>query len=137
MSLRTRVLRLVEIVLRVPPLFVIDEILKIGLVISDFAEHDLSGFEDGFEEAAGNASTATLTYDPTVYRLLVAALVRFAICMLGEHPNQTIKRHRGLVHEDGAFVRWIGNRMCSSSKKFSKVGQYCLRAYHYYLIGFS
>lgn len=87
MSLRTKVLRLVEIVLRVPPLFIIDEILKIGIVLSDFTEHDLSGFEQSFEDEARNAST-TMHYDPTFYKLVLAAFIRFMLCMFGRSSNQ-------------------------------------------------
>lgn len=87
MSLRTKVLRLVEIVLRVPPLFIIDEILKIGIVLSDFTEHDLSGFEQSFEEDARNASS-TIQYNPTFYKLVLAAFIRFMLCMCGKISNQ-------------------------------------------------
>lgn len=87
MSLRTKVLRLVELVLRVPPLLIIDEILKIGIVLSDFTEHDLSGFEHSFEENARNASS-TLQYEPTFYKLVLTAFIRFMLCMFGKISNQ-------------------------------------------------
>lgn len=83
MSLRTKVLRLVEIVLRVPPLFIIDELLKVGIVLSEFTEHDLSGFEHSFEDNATTTS-ATIQYDPTFYKLVLAALIRFMLCMFGK-----------------------------------------------------
>lgn len=87
MSLRTKVLRLVEIVLRVPPLFIIDEILKVGIVLSDFTEHDLSGFEHSFEDNATNISSA-IQYDPTFYRLVLATFIRFTLCLFGKNSNQ-------------------------------------------------
>lgn len=87
MSLRTKVLRLVEVVLRVPPLFIIDEILKVGIVLTDFTEHDLSGFEHSFEDNATNGAP-TVHYDPTFYKLVVATFFRFTLCMFGEVSNQ-------------------------------------------------
>lgn len=87
MSFRGRVLGLVEVVLRVPPLFVIDEILKIGLGLTELSEHDLSNFgEEEYEKAAStynNVTTSTIPYDPVVYRFILMSVIRLLLSTLG------------------------------------------------------
>lgn len=87
MSLRTKVLRLVEIVLRVPPLFVIDEILKAGLGLSEFTQHDLSQFEEPLEKFDGSAQNlnVSIQYDPTFYKFILASVVRLLLGTLGNY----------------------------------------------------
>lgn len=85
MSLRTRVLRLVEIVLRVPPLFVIDEILKVGIGDPpEYIQYDLTDSEGFGGIKASQNGTAPLTYDPTFYKLVLTALIRIVLCVIGE-----------------------------------------------------
>ncbi|XP_018571156.1 protein TRC8 homolog [Anoplophora glabripennis] len=87
MSFRGRVLGLVEVVLRVPPLFVIDEILKIGLGLTELSEHDLTNFgEEEYEKIASgynNVTTGTIPYDPVVYRFILMSVVRLLFSTLG------------------------------------------------------
>ncbi|KAJ8918848.1 hypothetical protein NQ315_011135, partial [Exocentrus adspersus] len=87
MSLRGRVLGLVEVILRVPPLFVIDEILKIGLGFTELSEHDLSNFgEEEYEKVTAthnNVTTTSIPYDPVVYRFIIISFMRLLLCALG------------------------------------------------------
>lgn len=84
MSLRRQVLGLVEIVLRVPPLFVIDEILKIGLGLADITEHDLSDIEERYAINDDNSLNYTSSHhDPTFYRFVLISLARFLLSSLG------------------------------------------------------
>lgn len=87
MSFRGRVLGLVEVVLRVPPLFVIDEILKIGLGLTELSEHDLSNFgEEEYEKVAStynNVTTSAMPYDPVVYKFILMSVVRLLFSALG------------------------------------------------------
>ncbi|KAK5644572.1 hypothetical protein RI129_005872 [Pyrocoelia pectoralis] len=78
MSFRTKILGLIEVFLRVPPIFVIDEIFKIGLGLSDLTEYDITELEE-------NASnyTVTINYDPTFYKVVVISLARLSISTLG------------------------------------------------------
>ncbi|RZC34577.1 TRC8 -like [Asbolus verrucosus] len=85
MSFRSRVLGLVEIVLRVPPLFVIDEILKIGIGLEELSEHDLSNFQERYDKLEGNILTnsTTIAYDPVFYRFIFVSLLRLLLSTLG------------------------------------------------------
>ncbi|EFA10501.1 protein TRC8 homolog [Tribolium castaneum] len=85
MSFRSRVLGLVEVVLRVPPLFVIDEILKFGIGLEELSEHDLSNFQeryDKFEETFQGNST-TIAYDPVLYKFILVSVLRLLLSTLG------------------------------------------------------
>ncbi|XP_056635301.1 protein TRC8 homolog [Diorhabda carinulata] len=87
MSFRGRVLGFVEVILRVPPLFVIDEILKIGLFgITELSQHDLSNIEEKYakiEKEFSNVTTNSDPYDPLVYRFIIMTVIRLVISTLG------------------------------------------------------
>lgn len=85
MSLRRQVLGLVEIVLRVPPLFVIDEILKIGLGVTDITEHDLSDIdiEKRYDINEDTLNYTSSHHDPTFYRFVLVSLARLLLSSLG------------------------------------------------------
>lgn len=82
MSLRTRVLNLVDVLLRVPPLFVIDELLRIGLGVQEQVEstttiqNDNSTISDNIVE-----NTA---YDAQFYKFLIITCVKFILACLGK-----------------------------------------------------
>lgn len=81
----------VEVMLRVPPLFLIDEILKVGLGLSEFAE-DLADF-DNFEVTSSyfsNYSTAYIAADPLFYRYLLISFTRLIFGTLGEYLRNNI-----------------------------------------------
>lgn len=92
MSLRTKVLGLVEVVLRVPPLFVIDEILKTGFGISQTEEFDLSSdrYKSTVEYVGGEEHdlnyTSSIRHDPVFYTILIVSLGRLALCCAGNTP---------------------------------------------------
>ncbi|KAG5893529.1 hypothetical protein JTB14_006065 [Gonioctena quinquepunctata] len=86
MSFRGRVLGFVEVILRVPPLFVIDEILKIGLGIADLSVHDLPNINENYMKIANDFSNITTNsepYDPLVYRFILVYIIRLLISTLG------------------------------------------------------
>lgn len=86
MSFRSRVLGLLEVALRVPPLFVIDEILKIGLGISDFSEHELSNFDEKSDTLQGNTYNDTTNSNFNniiIYRLVFITILRLVLSILG------------------------------------------------------
>ncbi|XP_019874178.2 protein TRC8 homolog [Aethina tumida] len=86
MSFRSRVLNLVEVVLRVPPLFVIDEILKIGLGLSELSEHDLSTINEQYDKVVEHNVynyTTNMPDDPALYRFIFVALVRLLFSAIG------------------------------------------------------
>lgn len=88
MSFRSRVLGLVEVVLRVPPLFVIDEILKIGIGLEDLTDHDLTNFHERYDKLEENvhSNSTTIAYDPIFYRFVIVFLLRLLLSALGESP---------------------------------------------------
>ena len=85
MSLRSRVLGLVEVVLRVPPLFVIDEILKFGIGLEELTEHDLSSFQEKFEQFEENirSNATTVPYNPVFYKFFFVSLLRLLLSAVG------------------------------------------------------
>lgn len=85
MSWRSKILGFVEVLLRVPPLFLIDEILKVGLGISDIIEHDLNEFKDGEEPPSyyNNFTKTYLAYDPLFYKYLLISFTRLTVGILG------------------------------------------------------
>ncbi|XP_023017509.2 protein TRC8 homolog [Leptinotarsa decemlineata] len=88
MSFRDRVLGFLEVILRVPPLFVIDEILKIGIGISDLPIHDLSNIEENYAKLGNqfNITTPSESYDsfdPVMSKFLLVSVLRLMISALG------------------------------------------------------
>lgn len=87
MDYRTKVFGLVEVVLRVPPLFVIDEILKIGLIgFNGLAEYDLSNIAEKFENSDNefnNVTSFSGQYDPVLYKVILMSAIRLLVSTLG------------------------------------------------------
>lgn len=69
--------------LRVPPLFLIDEILKVGIGLTEFNEHDLSEFEAGLPPQFTSNYTNFIGYDPMFYKYLIISITRLALSTLG------------------------------------------------------
>lgn len=85
MSLRTKVLGLVEVILRVPPLFVIDELLKAGLGSNDITAPDLPGYSKGIPiDLDDNTNYTYIQYDPTFYRFVIISLARLILSCIGK-----------------------------------------------------
>lgn len=87
MDYRTKVLGLVEVVLRVPPLFVIDEILKIGLIgFNGLAEYDLSDIGEKFENNENgyhNVTAQTGQFDTVMYKVILISVIRLLVSTSG------------------------------------------------------
>lgn len=86
MSLRGRVLGIVEVLLRVPPLFVIDEILKIGLgYYEDLSSQDLTYFGEKPEKIENpfTNTTSYLVFDPKVSKYVLISVIKLLIGAIG------------------------------------------------------
>lgn len=96
MSVRTKVLGLVDVIMRVPPLLVIDEILKIsmglpgsgytdsadpGAVASTAARNNTT---DAFDGSAAADIMDALSTDPDFYHFLSLTTLKFIICLFGK-----------------------------------------------------
>lgn len=90
MSIRLRVLGLLDVVMRVPPLFVIDEILKISMGLGHLTFGDeqrnyttnasIAGVEADYVEAEINYIADTSEF----YKFLSLTTLKFLTCLLGE-----------------------------------------------------
>lgn len=89
MSFRLRVRELIDVILRVPPLFLIDELLRIGLGIPYQTENEISleianaTVSDGsshFEEIGGVGAS----YDAQFYAFLMITALKFAASCIGK-----------------------------------------------------
>lgn len=83
MSFRTRLLIAIEVILRVPPLFVIDELSSTGF---DFPEQ-----VDSSTPVENNNSTLSdfsfgvgATYDAQFYKFLIFAIIKTLLSCLGK-----------------------------------------------------
>lgn len=96
MSFRAKILSFVEVLLRVPPLFLIDEILKVGLGISKIVEQDVPEQVVPEQDVHvpelnkittsyfNNYSSGYITNDPLFYRYIFLYLTRLTLGLLGE-----------------------------------------------------
>lgn len=83
MPLMTKVLALLEIVLRVPPLFVVDELLKfsLGLPMSS-VEHEPIAFSNSTQDE-GVYIPEALLYDTNFVKGLLFTVFKFTLCCFG------------------------------------------------------
>lgn len=84
MSLRSRALALVEVLLRVPPLFVVDEFLKISLGLPVSTGEEVPILSAVTAEHVDPSESDVNYYDANFYNAFVFTLVKFFICCLGE-----------------------------------------------------
>lgn len=126
MSFRTRVLGMVDVFMRVPPLFVIDEILKISMGfptmtititrpsvsspnhgVGDIDESMLDSFVNGAFEAInetlnatmGDAATAAVDLAPEDYfKVLSLTTLKFFACLVGESYYCSLSRSPFLTY---------------------------------------
>lgn len=86
MSLPFKFFNLLDVLLRVPPVLLIDDILRSGLGLTEITEHDLSvdkrDFITIYNDLSFNFSTSAET-DPTFYRYILVSLARFLLCSTG------------------------------------------------------
>lgn len=74
--------------MRVPPLFVIDEILKLGLGLTDI-QYDLPAQDEKLDKTVGsgqNYSTG-IQYDPVLYRFVLISFARLLLSTLGKFKD--------------------------------------------------
>lgn len=114
MSFRLR--NLGEILLRVPPLFVIDEILKIGIGIHELTEHDLSNLEEKHEGIGQNIQNVTTSvgYNPVVYKIILFGFLRLllsalALCLFILNSRHLSKVYLYLMSVGVVFISYWSN----------------------------
>lgn len=94
MAGRVRLAALAEVSLRVPPLFVVDELLKMNLGIPAAVEAEDSMSAPIAANATTAASVAAFLYDSDAFRALFYVLAKTAIHALGQcsapEPNSTV-----------------------------------------------
>ncbi|XP_073963092.1 TRC8 ring finger protein [Choristoneura fumiferana] len=83
MSLRSRALALVEVLLRVPPLFVVDEFLKISLGLPVSGGDEVSILSNVTLDHVDVSDSDGNYYDANFYNAFVFTLMKFLVCCLG------------------------------------------------------
>lgn len=106
MSFRTKVLVLVDVIMRVPPLFIIDEILKIsmGLPGSTFESHGgktVFGVPDG--DAGGTKSDDNSSNDDNMYSQIIAEALNSSSEAIRELANMNFTNDD--TEEDLDFIK--------------------------------
>lgn len=95
MSFRTKLLALVDVLLRVPPLFIMDELLRIGLgVPQGDSNHYNSSSEVDYADAGvtGEAVIPTISvysesegqYHAQIYKIFIAPSLKYLLSCLGK-----------------------------------------------------
>jgi E3 ubiquitin-protein ligase RNF139 len=93
MAIRTKLLALVDVILRVPPLFIMDELLRIGLGLpqgttnyynSSFEVDDASIIEEELPPIIPDYTNTGVQYDVQFYKVLVATVIKFILSCMGK-----------------------------------------------------
>lgn len=84
MSLRSKALALVEVLLRVPPLFVVDEFLKISLGLPVSSGDEVSVLSNLTVDHIDLSDADANYYDANFYNAFFFTLLKFLVCCLGE-----------------------------------------------------
>lgn len=87
MSLRSKVLSLVDVILRVPPLFIIDELFRIGLGLPHSENYvSKESYLNVTEILTQNESLSeTIHYDTQFYKIFVINAAKFILSCFGEY----------------------------------------------------
>ncbi|CAK1594349.1 unnamed protein product [Parnassius mnemosyne] len=83
MSLRSKALALVEVLLRVPPLFVVDEFLKISLGLPVSSGEEVSVLSNVTVDHVDVTEADVNYYDANFYNAFLFTFFKFVICCLG------------------------------------------------------
>ncbi|KAJ2940047.1 hypothetical protein O0L34_g14082 [Tuta absoluta] len=83
MSLRSKALALVEVLLRVPPLFVVDEFLKISLGLPVSTGEEVSVLSNVTIDHVDVIDADANYYDANFYNAFFFTLLKFLVCCLG------------------------------------------------------
>lgn len=90
MSWQTRLLNLVDVLLRVPPLFIIDELFRIGLGVSGTSPFDSDTNITVFQVLGKSEfpddyiPSNPLQYDTQFYKILFIILAKFILALCGK-----------------------------------------------------
>lgn len=84
MSLRSKALALVEVLLRVPPLFVVDEFLKISLGLPVSTTEEVSVLSNLTVDHIDLSDPDSNYYDANFYNAFFFSFLKFLVCCLGE-----------------------------------------------------
>lgn len=90
MSLRSKVLSLVDVILRVPPLFIIDELFRISLGLPHSENYVAKeSYLNVTQVLTQNESlSATIQhYDSQFYKILLINIVKFLLSCSGEYDT--------------------------------------------------
>lgn len=85
MSLRSKALALVEVLLRVPPLFVVDEFLKISLGLPVSSGEEVSILSNITLDHIDFSEQDSTYYDANFYNAFFFTFLKFLICCLGTY----------------------------------------------------
>lgn len=83
MSLRSEALVLVEVLLRVPPLFVVDEFLKISLGLPVATGEEVSVLSNVTVDHVDLLDSEANYYNADFYDAFLLTLLKFFVCCLG------------------------------------------------------
>lgn len=93
MSFRLRLRELIDVILRVPPLFLIDELLRIGLGLPYQTENEISldidnsTVSDGTSRLLEEIGGVGASYDAQFYAFLMITALKFAASCIGKHSS--------------------------------------------------
>ena len=91
MAFRAKMLSIFEVVLRVPPLFIMDELLKIGMGLDASSPALIvSGTSlPSMVNGTGYTTSDPATYDSQSYKLFIYALAKFILASAGIEAIRT------------------------------------------------
>lgn len=84
MSLRSKALALVEVLLRVPPLFVVDEFLKISLGLPVSSGEEVTILSNITVDSFDVTDSEANYYDANFYNAFFFTLLKFLVCCIGK-----------------------------------------------------
>jgi len=97
-SVRTMVLGVVDVMMRVPPLFIIDELLKISMGLPSTSLSDTHGADGDIDDNYFKLNTtseiqAAIDEDANFYKVLSLATLKFVLCFLGKNLKFSNVKH--------------------------------------------
>ncbi|CAB3260919.1 unnamed protein product [Arctia plantaginis] len=98
MSLRSKALALVEVLLRVPPLFVVDEFLKISLGLPVSSGEEVAILSNITVDHVDITDSEANYYDANFYNAFFFTLLKFFVCCIGLEPAIFGSEVRRLIH---------------------------------------
>lgn len=104
MSIRTKLLALVDVLLRVPPLFIMDELLRIGLGApqGDSSHYNSSSeVDDAVSGITGDAVIPTISlyseseapYQAQFYKVFIVTSLKYLLSCVGKFLPRSVIEH--------------------------------------------